>query len=102
MRHLRAAAWTAGAPLRGALIVLIRAYRLLLSGSLGGQCKFHPTCSHYAEEAIRVHGALRGTLLATWRILRCGPFTDGGVDPVPPRRGRHAGYDGIIQRGATS
>lgn len=102
MRHLRAVAWTAGAPLRGALIVLIRVYRYLLSGSLGGQCKFHPTCSRYAEEAIRVHGAFRGTLLATWRILRCGPFTDGGVDPVPPRRDRHARYDGIIQPGATS
>ena len=102
MRRLRAAAWTAGAPLRGALIALIHVYRYVLSGSLGGQCKFHPSCSQYAEEAIRVHGAFRGTLLATWRILRCGPFTDGGVDAVPPRRDRHARYDGIIHRGATS
>ena len=102
MRLLRAAAWTAGAPLRGSLVALIRLYRYLLSGSLGGQCMFHPSCSHYAEEAIRVHGAFRGTLLATWRILRCGPFTDGGLDAVPPRRYGHGRYDGVIQRGATS
>lgn len=82
--------------------MLIRVYRFVLSGSLGGQCKFHPSCSHYAEEAIRLHGAFRGTLLALWRIVRCGPFTDGGVDQVPPRRIRHVKYDGLIQRGATS
>ena len=102
MKTLRAAAWTAGAPLRGALLGLIRVYRFVLSGSLGGQCKFHPTCSHYAEEAIRVHGAFRGTLMATWRILRCGPFTQGGVDHVPPGRNKHVKYDAVIQSEAAS
>jgi putative membrane protein insertion efficiency factor len=102
VRTLRAAAWGAGVPLRGLLLALIRAYRLVLSGSLGGQCKFHPTCSHYAEEAIRVHGALRGSIMAAWRILRCGPFTDGGVDHVAPRRGGHGQYDAVIRSRAAS
>jgi putative membrane protein insertion efficiency factor len=102
MRTLRAAAWTAGAPLRGVLLALIRVYRFVLSGWLGGQCKFHPTCSQYAEEAIQIHGAFRGTIMAAWRILRCGPFTDGGVDHVPPRRTRHVKYDAVIHPEATS
>jgi len=46
-------------------------------------CKYEPSCSRYAEEAIRVHGPLRGTLLMTWRVLRCNPFSKGGYDPVP-------------------
>jgi putative membrane protein insertion efficiency factor len=75
-----------GTPVRLALLGLIAAYRVLLSGWLGGQCRFYPSCSRYAEEAIRVHGALRGGALAVWRLARCGPFTAGGVDHVPPRR----------------
>jgi len=67
-------------------IVLIRAYQFLLSPMLGQRCKFYPSCSNYALEALRVHGAVRGTGLATWRILRCNPFSHGGVDPVPRRR----------------
>jgi putative membrane protein insertion efficiency factor len=51
-------------------------------------CRFHPTCSAYAVEAVHRHGVLRGTLLATWRVLRCHPFHPGGFDPVPPVRGR--------------
>jgi putative membrane protein insertion efficiency factor len=47
-------------------------------------CRFHPTCSHYAVDAITSHGALRGSLLAVWRVLRCHPFNAGGFDPVPP------------------
>jgi putative membrane protein insertion efficiency factor len=87
---LRSAAWTAGTPARVALIGLIRVYRLVFSGWLGGQCRFYPSCSHYGEEAIRAHGAIRGTALTAWRIARCGPFTDGGVDPVPvPRHGKY-------------
>lgn len=78
--------WGLGAPARLLLLGLIGAYRLLLSGWLGGQCRFYPTCSRYAEEAIRVHGALRGSALAAWRVARCGPFTPGGVDHVPPPR----------------
>ena len=94
MSRLQRAAWLIGAPFRMALIGLIRAYRFILSGSLGGQCRFSPTCSHYAEGAIREHGATKGSLMAAWRIARCGPFTDGGYDPVPP--GRRRSYDVVI------
>jgi putative membrane protein insertion efficiency factor len=97
----RRVAWAAGAPIRLLLIGLIHVYRLTLSGWLGGQCRFSPTCSHYAEQAIRTHGAARGVLLATWRIARCGPFTAGGVDHVPPHR-RHESYDEVIHGGAGS
>jgi len=73
----------AGAPVRFLLLGLIRVYRLTLSGLMGGQCRFHPSCSRYAEEAIRAQGAIRGSGLAIWRILRCNPFGRGGFDPVP-------------------
>lgn len=89
----RRVVWVLGAPARAGLIGLIRVYRLLFSGSLGGQCRFYPSCSHYGEEAIRVHGAVKGTLLAAWRIARCGPFSKGGVDHVPPRK--HEKYDAV-------
>ena len=79
-RVLRAA----GAPVRAFEIALIRLYRATLSGWLGGQCRFYPSCSHYAEEAIRERGASIGTAMAVWRILRCNPFGSGGVDPVRP------------------
>jgi len=75
--------WAAGAPARAALVAIITAYRVVLSGWLGGQCRFAPTCSHYAEQAIRTHGAIKGSALATWRVLRCNPYGKGGLDPVP-------------------
>jgi len=78
------------------MLALIRLYQLTLSAWLGGQCRFFPSCSHYAQDAIRVHGALRGSALATWRLLRCGPFTDGGFDPVPPARSKPPSYEGVI------
>jgi putative membrane protein insertion efficiency factor len=66
------------------LIVLIRAYQKLISPLFpGGHCRFHPTCSSYAIEALQSHGALRGSLLAAKRILRCHPLHEGGFDPVP-------------------
>jgi putative membrane protein insertion efficiency factor len=95
MSRLRAATWAVGAPLRWLLLGLIRAYQLTLSGWLGGQCRFYPTCSHYAADAIKIHGALKGSSMAVWRIARCGPFTDGGVDHVPPRKHRHGEYDSV-------
>ena len=95
MIRVRRIAWMAGAPARIALVACIRLYRLTLSGWIGGQCRFYPSCSHYAEGAIRTHGAIRGSLMAAWRIVRCGPFTPGGVDPVPPPT-RHRAYDGVI------
>jgi uncharacterized protein len=67
------------------LVVVVRAYQLVLSPVLGPRCKYYPSCSNYAIEALRVHGALRGVGLATWRVLRCNPFSNGGLDPVPPR-----------------
>ncbi|HEX2030679.1 MAG TPA: membrane protein insertion efficiency factor YidD [Actinomycetota bacterium] len=79
--------WIAGAPGRALLLAVIALYRATLSGVLGGQCRFHPTCSAYAMEAVRTHGALRGSVLAAWRVLRCSPLTAGGPDPVPARRG---------------
>ena len=65
------------------LVLLVRGYQLLISPLLGPRCRFYPTCSQYAKEAIEKYGALKGGRLAVWRILRCNPFTRGGYDPVP-------------------
>jgi len=73
---------TGGIPTR-ILLLLVEAYRVALSPLLGGHCRFWPSCSAYAEEAIRRHGAIRGTQLAVRRLLRCHPFHAGGIDPVP-------------------
>lgn len=62
---------------------LVRCYMILLSPFFGGACKFEPSCSHYAYEAIAWHGARHGSALALKRLLRCRPFTVGGFDPVP-------------------
>ena len=91
----RTAVWRAGAPLRSISIGFIRLYRATLSGLFGGQCRFYPSCSHYAEEAIRAHGVVRGAWLTTWRILRCNPFGAGGIDRIPSRVALH---DAVIQR----
>lgn len=64
----------------------IRFYQRALSPVLAPKCRFHPSCSRYAYEAIEVHGAIRGSWLATKRIGRCQPFAPGGLDPVPPPR----------------
>ena len=71
--------------LRELVVAPIRFYQKFLSPLKPPMCRFEPTCSTYAIEAIRVHGVLRGVLLGTWRILRCQPFSKGGLDPVPPR-----------------
>ncbi|MEK7840344.1 MAG: membrane protein insertion efficiency factor YidD, partial [Pseudomonadota bacterium] len=63
----------------------ISAYQLLISPLLGPSCRFHPSCSHYALEAIDTHGAGRGLWLSVRRIARCHPWCAGGPDPVPPR-----------------
>jgi uncharacterized protein len=65
------------------LIALIKGYRLLLSPWWGRQCRFTPTCSEFAQEAIERHGALQGTWLAMRRVSRCHPWRAGGYDPVP-------------------
>ena len=68
-----------------AMIGAIRWYQRFISPLLGHNCRFVPTCSQYAIQALQVHGALKGTLLSVWRILRCNPFGMFGFDPVPPR-----------------
>jgi len=79
-RHLflAVAAW----PQRG-LLLLVHGYRLLLRPWLGNRCRFEPSCSSYALQALQQHGALRGTALTGWRVLRCQPWCTGGCDPVP-------------------
>lgn len=67
------------------LLAVIAAYRRWFSSSRPRRCRYEPTCSAYAAEAIERFGAARGVLLGTWRLLRCNPFSHGGFDPVPDR-----------------
>ena len=67
------------------LLMTLRLYRRAVSPAVGPCCRFEPSCSAYAEEAIHTHGVLHGMRLATWRVLRCHPFARAGLDPVPPR-----------------
>jgi putative membrane protein insertion efficiency factor len=69
--------------MRQLLIYFIKLYRLLLSPFLGRNCRFYPTCSNYAIEAIDEHGALHGSILTVKRLGKCHPWHDGGFDPVP-------------------
>lgn len=72
------------------LIFLIRTYQVTISPRFSrGSCRFYPTCSQYAIEAIELHGVFKGVLLAAWRILRCNPFSKGGYDPVPPKKNKN-------------
>jgi uncharacterized protein len=75
-----------GAAGQWSLLALVQLYRIFLSPFLGGACKFYPSCSQYAQEAIALHGAKRGSWLALKRLGRCRPFTKGGFDPVPDSR----------------
>jgi len=61
-------------------------YRRVISPLTGARCRYHPTCSEYAVEAVRVHGVIRGGVLAAWRVLRCNPWSHGGIDPVASQR----------------
>lgn len=70
-------------------LAVIRFYRRYISPHLPPMCRYYPTCSCYAIEAIETHGAFRGGLMAAWRILRCNPFSVGGYDPVPPKKENH-------------
>lgn len=97
MSGVRHASWVAGGPARAALLLLIKVYRVTLSGWLGGQCRFYPSCSHYAEDAIRTRGAVHGAVLATWRVLRCNPFGKGGLDAVPARKDAPGVYEPITR-----
>lgn len=75
------------------LIGLIGAYRRAISPLLPGACRFYPSCSSYASEAISLHGVARGTMLAAARLSRCHPWCEGGIDPVPPSRACVHGHE---------
>ena len=72
--------------LRAVAVLPIRAYQRLISPFLGQRCRYHPSCSAYAVQAIRRFGILRGLVLAGWRLLRCNPWSPGGFDPVEDQR----------------
>ncbi len=72
-------------PIAALALLPIRFYRRFLSPALGQRCRYYPTCSAYAEEAVRELGAFRGIILAAWRVLRCNPFSPGGIDPLTDR-----------------
>lgn len=87
------------------LAALVRVWRRIISPYYGDVCRYHPSCSAYALEAIEVHGAIKGPVLAAWRIVRCNPWSRGGYDPVPGTEaaraweaeqasGHHEGADG--------
>ena len=89
---------------RLAVMGLIRGYQQVISPITGPTCKYYPSCSHYGLEAVREHGALVGGALATWRVLRCNPWSNGGVDDVPARGERlfrlHRNNDDFSQAAA--
>ena len=72
--------------MKALLVMVIKAYRLLLSPWLGGSCRFYPTCSAYALQALEDHGLVKGSYLMVHRFFRCQPFCQGGHDPVPPNQ----------------
>ncbi len=85
--------WIAGWPARSTILAGIRGYRATLSRLTPGRCRFHPSCSAYAERAIAELGAARGVVLAVWRVLRCSPLSAGGVDYPPVHR---PAYENVI------
>ncbi|WP_434357714.1 membrane protein insertion efficiency factor YidD [Parasalinivibrio latis] len=77
---------TSVSPLAKLVIALVRFYQLVISPLIGPRCRFNPTCSQYAIEAVRAHGVVKGSWLATKRLLKCHPLNEGGYDPVPPKQ----------------
>mgnify|MGYP000579786243 FL=1 len=71
--------------IKRAVLALLRGYKRWISPHLGNNCRFVPTCSEYAMQAVEIHGVLKGGLLSLWRILRCNPLGKYGYDPVPKR-----------------
>ena len=71
---------------RAVVLAPVRAYQRYVSPALPRRCKYHPTCSAYAVQAVESYGILRGAVLAAWRLLRCNPFSHGGYDPVSAQR----------------
>lgn len=76
-------------------LAVIRFYQRRLSPGAPPACRFQPTCSHYAYDAIDGYGVVRGGAMAAWRLLRCNPLNDGGFDPVPERRHQHRGHSSV-------
>ncbi len=74
--------------MKNLFIRFIRFYQKNISANTTPKCKYYPTCSNYAVEALQTHGFFKGTLLAIWRVLRCNPFSKGGYDPVPEKKNK--------------
>lgn len=85
-------------PVRSVLIGLLKAYRFAISPLYGQVCRYHPSCSAYALEAVTVHGSIKGTWLAARRVGRCHPWAAGGYDPVPAKKSAGAGKDDGAQQ----
>lgn len=109
LKDLPVSIWTIG---RYPFLLLIKGYQRTISRMLPPDtCRFHPSCSHYGYQAIYKHGALAGSILAFWRVLRCNPFNPGGYDPIPeqnpfiqiftPRKGQTPPVDTPAPEGET-
>lgn len=83
--NLRQFLWAVGWPLRQLLILGVHFYKRWISPGLPSSCRYHPSCSTYAAQSLQRHGAVKGMMLASWRILKCNPFTEGGVNPIPEK-----------------
>ncbi|MGH2739551.1 MAG: membrane protein insertion efficiency factor YidD [Actinomycetota bacterium] len=86
------------------ILALLALYRRVVSPALGPRCRFYPTCSSYAEGAVKVHGVAKGLVLAVWRLLRCHPWSVGGYEPAPARGTwgyRERRYDNVIHDSGT-
>ena len=84
--------------MRSLFIGIIKLYQILISPLLGPNCRFHPTCSHYAIEAIARHGVLKGGYLSVRRLIKCQPLHEGGLDPVPEKKDKQSHIDDNIER----
>ena len=84
--------------MRSLFIGIIKLYQILISPLLGPNCRFHPTCSHYAIEAIAKHGIVKGGYLSVRRLIKCQPLHEGGLDPVPEKKDKQSHIDDNIER----
>lgn len=78
--------------MRNVLILVIKTYKLIISPVLGNNCRFYPSCSTYSMEAFELHGVFKGFYLTAKRLLKCHPFHEGGIDPVPEKFGHNKKY----------